>query len=300
MQIEIKKKQEMSLYDCFRLVGEYGCDICDDIYDWGTYLGCQETWDKCHDYYDKCMLLFALNLTCIKYNDKAYSCCDVSKFLWKNREPFERFFNEENKRDYTPAYWLKKGETIDPDEDGLFYDIYMESFESLLIGNYSESDYRKLYKYLTEWDKWGKINKGNAQETKAFVEECLNDVEIQVEDGEECFITRYNFSKDKNSMMNLDNLNALHDNIFKETDYIVAKIAIIKGYAYEDIDPKQLVEVILTGVTSDSEERIDIGDILKPKGLLKAIFNNQKVIQYLKSVSDSYDRYIESFKIKEE
>ena len=130
------------------------------------------------------------------------------------------FFNEENKRDYTPAYWLKKGETIDPNEDGLFYDIYMESFESLLIGNYSESDYRKLYKYLTEWDKWGKINKGNAQETRAFVEECLNDVEIQVEDGEECLITRYNFSKDKNSMMNLDNLNALHDNIFKETDYI--------------------------------------------------------------------------------
>jgi hypothetical protein len=42
MQIEIKQKPQMSLFDTLRLAGSDVCDICDDIYDWGTYLGCPE------------------------------------------------------------------------------------------------------------------------------------------------------------------------------------------------------------------------------------------------------------------
>lgn len=301
MQIEIKEKPQMSLFDTLRLAGSDGCDICDDIYDWGTYLGCPESWEKCSDYYEKCMLLFALNLTCLKYNDQAYSICKVTEFIWRNREPFERFMNEENKLEYTPRYWQKKGETIDPDEDGIFYDVYMETFESLLIGNYSESDYQKLFKYLTEWGKWKDINKGCYKETKAFVDEYLNDIELQVEDGEQYLITRYNFSEDPHSMMNLDNLNSLYDGIFKKEDYIVVKISIWKwDEGYEYIEPRSMVDVVLAGVTNDAEEMVNLKSILKTKSLLKSIFNNHKIIKYLQSTSSEYDVYIESFKVKEE
>ena len=300
------KSIKLSLFQTLQIAGSDGCDICDDIYDWGTYLGCPESWEKCTDYYDRCMLLFALNLRCDKYNESGYSVCHVTEFLWENREPFERFMNEENRRDYTPRYWQKQGETIDPKEDGLFYDVYMTTFESLLIGNYSEPDYQKLYKYLTEWDKWSKINKGNFAESKAFVDSCLNDIEVQIEDGEQYLITRYNFSEDKNSLMNLDNLNSLYDNIFTKEDYIVVRLGIyykwqLKDEELDEAEIRRLAFIERAEVTNNAGECVSLSCVLKEKGLLKAIFNNTRVIETIRAsqYAADYERFFQAFKAKE-
>lgn len=298
METKIKKQQELSLYEVLQIAGSDGCDICDDDYDWGVYLGFQESWEKCTDFYDKCMLLFALNLKCSGYHPDRYSSCDVAKFIWRNREPFERFMNEENRTEYRPRYWQKKGETIDPDEDGVFYDVYMTTFESLIVGNYSEHDYQKLFKYLTEWSYWQNINTGNFKETKAFVDTCLSDIEIQTEDGDEYLITRYNFSEDPQSMMNLGNLNLLYDGIFKKEDYIVVKVEMWKYYNGEgecEVD----ADIVTAAVTSDTDD-ISLSCVLKPKGLLKSIFNNHKVIDYLQSVESNFGLLLNKFKVKED
>ena len=119
----------------------YGFDIADKDWDWGTYFDCPATWDECNDYYDRCCLLFALNIKVEEIRQDWYSPCYVADFLWEHRDAFGKFFDEENREGYRPCDYSD----IAPDEDTGFLEAYLEPFESLLIGNYSESDYKKLY-----------------------------------------------------------------------------------------------------------------------------------------------------------
>lgn len=147
---------EFKLIDFMEFIAEYGFDITDNYWDWGCYF---ETPRKleCKDFYDKCMLYFAENITIIKYAKDWYSTCLISDFIMENLEAFNQFMNEENADDYKPINF----EPIESIEDDLMIDIYIATFESLICGNYSEKDYEKLYKYLT---------KNKRQQSKKLVE----------------------------------------------------------------------------------------------------------------------------------
>ena len=145
---EIKPEANRPLYEVIREVNQDGFDICDNDWDWGTYFGCEMSWEKCRDFYEKCMLLFALNIKCIIFNDNWYSPCLVKEFIWENKEVFTKFFNEENKEDYRPMDY--EGHELDPNVDDGFYEAYMEPMESLIEGNYSERQYKKLFEMLTK------------------------------------------------------------------------------------------------------------------------------------------------------
>ena len=147
MITETPNLENKTLYEIFGMMDVEGFDICDDIWDWGIYIGCPRTFKECgDDYYEKCMLLFCLNIVCKKVQKDWYSICLVSKFIDENRDAFDKFMNEENREEYTPKYYDHKLEIEDPEED--FYDVYMGTMESLIAGNYSDRQYKKLYEYL--------------------------------------------------------------------------------------------------------------------------------------------------------
>lgn len=135
-----KKEEEKRklLYD--RVVEEGGdIDIGDIDWDWWTCFDCHENWEETEDYYDKFMLLFALSVE-IDEIDRIDAC----KFIMNNKEVLEEFFNEQNKVGYRP----KDYDDPQPDTDDGFYEAYLMPLESLLIGNYSEEDYKWLYQKL--------------------------------------------------------------------------------------------------------------------------------------------------------
>ena len=138
---ETPKVENKSLFEVLSLTGKEGLDICDDIWDWGIYLGCERSFENCKDdYYDKCMLLFALNFTCTKVCETGYSTCLVSKFIHDNIDVFREFFNEENREGYRP---MDYDNADDWESDDGFYEAYMQPMESLIAGNYTDSDYKK-------------------------------------------------------------------------------------------------------------------------------------------------------------
>lgn len=145
------KLEDVSLYQMICHVGS-GFDICDDEYDWGVYMDCYKSWEECDDYYDRIILLFALNIRCVKYNDDWYSPCKVSEFIAENIKAFRQFFNEENREGYRPMDYENAD---DSHSDEGFYEAYMMPLESLIAGNYSEDDYEKLYKLLIKEVKEG-------------------------------------------------------------------------------------------------------------------------------------------------
>lgn len=265
MRTEIKSLPKMCLFDVLKMNGIDGCDICDDAYDWGTYIGVPESWEKCSDYYDRCMLLFALNMTCVQYRPNGYTICDVAGFIWDNKEPFTKFLNQENRKEYKPSTY--KDETIDPEVDGVFYDVYMESFESLLIGNYSESDYRKLYKYLTEWNYWKKIKRLIPKNgLSGFMSSNVYDAEI----SDDVLFVRVDFSKDEEMSCSRTALSRMYDVKLNPTDWIVLK------YKTSDWD------YLGAFVVNDEGRDIRINGMLPETiGLHISVFTNPCVVQLM-------------------
>ena len=134
----------MTLYEMMKLKGE-GFDVSDNTWDWGTYIGYVEDEDDL-DYYDKFTLYLTKNVEIERYNDDWYSPCKVCEFIVAHQDAFRKFFNEENREGYRPMDY-ENGDDSTIDEG--FYEAYMMGLESLLVGNYSESDYKKLYTLLT-------------------------------------------------------------------------------------------------------------------------------------------------------
>lgn len=144
MITETPKLENLSLYEMIMITGGNGFDCCDIDWDFGVFMTCEKTFEDCHDYYDKFMLLLCLNVQCEKYKAQWYSPCDFVSFFEENKKAINKFLNEENREGYRP----KDYKHLDKNEDSGYYEVYFLSFENLINGNYCESDYEKLYKYL--------------------------------------------------------------------------------------------------------------------------------------------------------
>lgn len=136
-----------SLYEALIANRMDGCDICDVDWDWGIYLGIPEakSVEDCEDGYDKLMLLLALNLKTTGINRDWYTPCNVCEFIEENRKAFDRFLEEENREGCRPSDYDHE---LSPKKDDGYYEVYMESMECLIAGNYAEEDYDKLVGYL--------------------------------------------------------------------------------------------------------------------------------------------------------
>ena len=149
MITETPKLENKSIYEVLMFNQQEDMDICDNIFDWACNIGCRKSFEDCTDYYDKLMLLFCLNIQCENYKHDWYSCCKITDFIEANKEVFDKFMEEENKDQYKPSYYKNvygMENVTSNDED--FYDLYLMTFQSLIVGNYCESDYEKLYKAL--------------------------------------------------------------------------------------------------------------------------------------------------------
>ena len=137
----------MTLYEASQL--SEGLDITDKIWDIGIYFECPANWEEAtDDSYDRFMLLLGCNIKVAKWRPKGYTICDIAGFMWENRDVFGPFFNENNREGYRPADY-GDSEELDPEEDSGFYEAFMQPFESLLAGNYTDEDYQELYEKLS-------------------------------------------------------------------------------------------------------------------------------------------------------
>lgn len=134
---------KITLYELFTLCNITDTDIADNTYDFVVNFSCHLKKGQCHDHYELLMRKFATQIECDRFDvdTPTMAHCDIYGFIKKNIDVFTRFMNEENKEDYQPQNY----EEID---DETFYDLYFNTFESLVVGNYGESDYEKLFKAL--------------------------------------------------------------------------------------------------------------------------------------------------------
>jgi len=141
---DIPNKQEITLYEAIHHYGK-DQDIADTIFDFAVYFSCAKSWEKCRDDdYEKCMLLFALNIKVESINQD-YTICKITDFIEEHRKEFDDFFNEVHKEQWQPRNM--KAISCDDEE---YYDFYIMCFESLVAGNYGEKDYTRLYEILTK------------------------------------------------------------------------------------------------------------------------------------------------------
>lgn len=132
----------MTIYELLSFVeGIDGIDIGDDVYDFVTHIDCHIKKGECKDNYDKCMRYLCTQLELSCYRPNWYSNCYISEYIKKNIDAFTKFMDEENDEKFKP----KNYEDID---DEMFYDLYLNTFENLVVGNYADQDYEKLLNYL--------------------------------------------------------------------------------------------------------------------------------------------------------
>ena len=140
--------KDSSLYGALIANKMDGCDICDEDWDWGIYLGIPsdvKSIDDCEDGYDKFCLLLCLNLKTKGIRPDWYTPCNVCGFIEEHRAVFEEFFNRESQEGYRPSDYDHK---LKADEDKGYFEAFMEPMESLIAGNYCDSDYEELVKRL--------------------------------------------------------------------------------------------------------------------------------------------------------
>ena len=139
--------KETSLYEALLANRMDGCDICDNDWDWGIFLSLPDgdSVESCEDGYDKFCMLLCLNLRCKGIKHNWYTPCNVAGFIEEHRAVFEEFFNEENREGYRPSDYEGP---LKANEDKGYFEAFMEPMESLIAGNYCESDYDKLVAML--------------------------------------------------------------------------------------------------------------------------------------------------------
>lgn len=140
---EIPSKKEITLYEAIHHYGN-DKDIADTIFDYAVYFTCEKDFKNCNDDYDKCMLLFALNIKVESINED-YTICKITDFIEEHRKEFDDFFNQVHKEEWQPRNMEKI--SVNDEE---YYDFYIKCFDYLVIGNYGKKDYTKLCKILTK------------------------------------------------------------------------------------------------------------------------------------------------------
>jgi hypothetical protein len=156
--VELPTLECKSLYEAIMFTNGEGFDICDIDWDWGTYLGIEKDWKGCADketgkpdYYYAFMLFLAINIKCKEVRPKWYSPCYIGEFVKKNMNVLRDFFNKHNREGYRPMDYENADD--DSKDDG-FYEAYMLPLESMIEGNYCDSDYKELYYALGGVDQW--------------------------------------------------------------------------------------------------------------------------------------------------
>ncbi|MGN1337359.1 MAG: hypothetical protein ACI4WW_02675 [Candidatus Coprovivens sp.] len=146
----MENKTPLKLFEFLELIDIDCLDICDDIWDWGVGFCIPNIENKNDfDYYDKFIMLLAHNIEIIKYQKNWYSQCNITKFIMENLKAFTQFMEEENIDEYNPSKYLENEDEKDiTDDNSIIIDVYLPTLESLIIGNYSNSDYEKIYNYL--------------------------------------------------------------------------------------------------------------------------------------------------------
>lgn len=136
---------KITLYELFDLTKMDSVDIADNVWDFMTNFGCKVKKDKCKDYYDKLMRLFAINIECnhFELRSSPVAHCYISEYISKNINAFNTFMGKNNRDGYKPSEYKLVEEETD-----LWYDLYMNTFESLVVGNYSDDQYKELYELL--------------------------------------------------------------------------------------------------------------------------------------------------------
>lgn len=130
----------MLLYDLVKIAG--GLDVSDNTFDWGTYFDfCDERDDGEIDWYNEFAIEVAKRTEIVKVNKDWYSPCKFTEMIVANMDAFRKFFNEENREGYRPMDYENADDATT--DDG-FYEAYLAGLESLFIGNYCDSDYKKL------------------------------------------------------------------------------------------------------------------------------------------------------------
>lgn len=142
--LQIPELKVQTLYEACLLTN--GLDIADRDWDMGIYFECGKTWNDAVDWYEKLMMIFGINIRVERMDTVGYTTCMIADFLWENRDVFDVFFNEHNRHGYRP----KDYNNLDPELDTGFFEAYMQPFESLLAGNYTDDDYKELYQMLSD------------------------------------------------------------------------------------------------------------------------------------------------------
>ena len=128
----------MTLYEQI-INSKEGLDICDTIYDYGTYYDFNIEED---DSYSLCMKEMAKHIDFKCFKSNWYSQCEIAKFMFENQKTFNEFMNKYYNEEYRP-----KDNTYSI-EDEEFYDVYIDLFNMLVRGTFDSDQYTWLRKKL--------------------------------------------------------------------------------------------------------------------------------------------------------
>lgn len=146
IKLDEKEEPKLTLWQMMKLTNEDCLDITDEDWDWGIAMCVNLDKDAEEgeepDWYDRFMKVICMNINVIKYQPDYYTITDIAKFMWDNKDIFEPWFNENNGEGYRPKDYPE----LEPNADTGFYEAYMEPMECLIAGNYSDEDYKELYR----------------------------------------------------------------------------------------------------------------------------------------------------------
>lgn len=139
---------KITLYELFTLCGITETDIADNTYDYVVSFSCHLKKGQCHDCYALFMRRIATQIECDKFDidTPTLAHCDIRGFIRKNIDVFIDFMEKNNREEYQPSHYyedLKGG--ID---DETFYDLFFNTFNCLVVGDYTEEQYEELLKAL--------------------------------------------------------------------------------------------------------------------------------------------------------
>lgn len=135
---------KITLYELFTLCDITETDIADNTYDFMVNFSCHLKKGQCHDNYALLMRRFATLIDCTAFDIESPTLahCDIVKFIKDNIEIFDEFMLKHNKEEFQPSPLIE-------DESEVWYDVYMGTFENLVIGNYSDEACGELNKKLS-------------------------------------------------------------------------------------------------------------------------------------------------------
>lgn len=135
----------ITLYELFDICSLNDTDIADNTYDFIVNFACHIKRGDCQDSYDKVMRYFATKIELDKFDvDRpTLAHCFINEFIKANLTAFNKFMEDNNREGYRVSDY----DLVDEESD-LWYDIYFGTFNNLVIGNYSESQYKDLLALL--------------------------------------------------------------------------------------------------------------------------------------------------------